>query len=212
MFTQSYPQEILPFDYSVLDFGLIMNSNYAHEIFLELYKNAPWKPDKIIIYGKENITKRKYVYFGDNKFDYKYSGVSHTSLAYSPVIKKLKSKIEKIVNQNFNSVLLNLYYDGSQGMGWHSDDESTLGSQPMIASLSLGATRRFDLKHKQTKETKHINLESGQLIVMSQKSQSHWKHQIPKQLKIKEPRINLTFRRLIPEPLPTFSSSKNKII
>ena len=109
----------------------------------------------------------------------------------------LKAKIEALTNSSYNSVLANLYRDGKDSNGWHSDDEKELGENPTIASLSLGSSRVFQLKHKATGERRNILLESGSLLIMSGELQKNWKHQIPKKSKIFEPRINLTFRKIL---------------
>jgi alkylated DNA repair dioxygenase AlkB len=120
-----------------------------------------------------------------------------------PVILELKTRIEAVCDAPFNSVLLNLYRDGADSMGWHSDDEPELGERPVIASLSLGATRRFRLRHRRRKELEPvaIDLENGSLLIMEGDTQRFWKHQVPKTRRAAEPRVNLTFRNICREPL-----------
>ena len=109
----------------------------------------------------------------------------------------LKVLVEKITEAKFNSCLLNLYHDGNEGMGWHSDDEKSLGANTTIASLSFGAERKFSLKHKQTKQTVSVVLQSGSLLVMKGSTQTNWLHSLPKTTIIRKPRINLTFRTIV---------------
>jgi len=120
-----------------------------------------------------------------------------------PVILELKTQVESVCNAPFNSVLLNLYRDGFDSMGWHSDDEPELGERPVIASLSLGATRRFRLRHRRRKDLEPvvIDLENGSLLIMEGDTQRFWKHQISKSKRVSEPRVNLTFRNIWREPL-----------
>ena len=109
-------------------------------------------------------------------------------------LSEIRRRCEVVANSRFNSVLVNFYRDGSAGMGWHSDNEAINGREPTIASVSLGATRRFDLRHRETKQTVKVDLEDGSLLVMSGLSQQCWVHQIAKTAKPVGPRINLTFR------------------
>ncbi len=194
LFSIEYPVERLWFDPSLLDQGVIFDGQECRLIFERLMNDIPWKNDTAFLYGRHITTKRKVAWFGDGDFSYNYSNTKRASLPWTPFLRELKRKVEAACGYRYNSVLLNLYHDGSEGMGWHSDDEKGLGARPNIASLSFGATRRFDMRHKETKETVSLSLESGSLIVMSGASQSCWKHQVPKQLRIKEPRVNLTFR------------------
>jgi alkylated DNA repair dioxygenase AlkB len=115
-----------------------------------------------------------------------------------PVILELKARVEAACDAPFNSVLLNLYRDGADSMGWHSDDEPELGERPVIASLSLGATRRFRLRHRLRKELEPvaIDLENGSLLIMAGETQRFWKHQISKTKRVSGPRVNLTFRNI----------------
>ncbi len=194
LFETEYPTERLPIDGSLLDYGLIYSMEESAAVFERLLGEIPWQNDTAFLYGRHITTKRKVAWFGDGDFSYNYSNTSRAALPWTPFLLELKSKMKSVCGYDYNSVLLNLYHDGSEGMGWHSDDEKGLGETPNIASLSFGATRRFDMRNKQSGETVSLPLESGSLIVMKDRSQSCWKHQVPKQLRIKDPRINLTFR------------------
>lgn len=193
-FPEAFPVERLPRDPSVLDYGPIYPIEDAKILFDRLMQEIPWSHDTAFIYGRHIVTKRKVAWFANGDFDYTYSNTTRTSLPWTPLLLEIKARVKAICGPDYNSVLLNLYADGSEGMGWHSDDEKELGRHPNIASLSFGSTRRFDLRHKRTGETIKLPLEPGHLLVMKDQSQSHWKHQVPKQLRITAPRINLTFR------------------
>ncbi len=181
-------------DGSLMDFGPVFSGEEAEAIFGRLMAEVPWRRDTAFLYGRRITTKRKVAWFGDGEFAYSYSNTTRTALPWTPLLRELRDRVVATSGGSYNSVLLNLYHDGSEGMNWHSDDEKELGLEPRIASLSFGATRRFDMRHKESQETVRMDLSSGGLIVMSGKSQSHWKHQVPKQLRVKSPRVNLTFR------------------
>ena len=166
-----------------------------------LQKEIPWKQEHIKLFGKTHPTPRLTAWHGDTHCVYKYSGVVNQPFPWTPSLLIIKTRIESLSNgATFNCVLLNFYRDGSDKMGWHSDDEKELGPNPSIASVSFGATRRFDFKHKTEAHNKFsIHLESGSLLLMQGDMQHHWLHQIPAQKRIQEPRINLTFRYIPPQ-------------
>lgn len=188
---------LLPYDGIVDDYGRILNEQEADHYLNLLLNSVQWEHDKVSIMGKIITTQRQVAWFGDQLFKYTYSGVVHHARLWVPELIDLKERVENIVQTRFNSCLLNLYEDGSQGMAWHSDDEDALGRNTVIASLSLGATRKFVLKHKRNNEKVELNLPHGQLIVMRGDTQHHWLHAIMKSTKVAEPRINLTFRTFI---------------
>lgn len=188
---------LLPYDGIVDDYGRILNEQEADHYLNLLLNSVQWEHDKVSIMGKIITTQRQVAWFGDQLFKYTYSGVVHHARLWVPELIDLKKRVENIVQTQFNSCLLNLYEDGSQGMAWHSDDEDALGRNTVIASLSLGATRKFVLKHKRNNEKVELNLPHGQLIVMRGDTQHHWLHAIMKSTKVTEPRINLTFRTFI---------------
>ena len=135
-------------------------------------------------------------YHSTDKTSYTYSGKTLSTHPMDQQLIVLKNSIEAITNQSFNSVLINFYRDGNDSNGWHADNEKELGTNPLIASLSLGATRRFHLKHQVSGEKLEFELDHGSLLIMGGELQHFWKHRIPKQVKIKEGRINLTFRMI----------------
>ena len=194
LFDTEYPIERLPSDGSLIDHGIMYSITESQLLLDRLLQEIPWQCDRVFIYGKHITTKRKVAWYGDEGFNYNYSKSTRKALPWTELLFKLKAEVSEYCQHEFNSVLLNLYHDGSEGMGWHSDDEKELGHSPNIGSLSFGAVRRFDIRHKVSGETINQTLEPGGLIVMSGQSQACWKHQVPKQLRIKEPRINLTFR------------------
>jgi len=185
---------ILPYDGIVNYFGAIVNAKKSHNYFEKLLKNINWKNDEVVIYGKHIITKRKVAWYGDKNYHYNYSNTTKQALPWTKELLQLKAIVEDRADLKFNSCLLNLYHNGSEGMAWHSDDEAILNSEAGIASLSLGEERKFSFKHKATKETVSLQLESGSLLIMKGATQQHWLHALPKTVKSTEPRINLTFR------------------
>ena len=149
-----------------------------------------WRHDEAVIYGKHITTARQVAWYGEQNFAYTYSGATRTAQPWDSVLADIKQQVEQqlaaVSPTRFNSCLLNRYADGSQGMAWHSDDEACLGKDTVIASVSFGAKREFMLQH-------------GQLIVMRGSTQSHWRHAVMKSSKIHTPRINLTFRTMLPQ-------------
>jgi alkylated DNA repair dioxygenase AlkB len=194
LFAEDIEQNLLPKDGSVHYYGKIFSNKEAEQYTKTLLENIEWKNDEAIIFGKHIITKRKVAWYADHGVSYTYSNTTKHALPFTKEIMQLKKIVEDKTGFPFNACLLNLYHDGNEGMAWHSDDEKELVKQGCIASLSFGAERKFMLKHKQTKETVSIILENGSLLSMKDDTQSHWLHQLPKSLKIKQPRVNLTFR------------------
>lgn len=188
---------LLPQDGIVNYYGKILNAKEAVFYFQTLLDTIDWQNDKAIIFGKEIITKRKVAWYGDKNFSYTYSKIEKFALPWTKELLELKTLVEKISGENFNSCLLNLYHNGNEGMAWHSDAEKDLKKNGAIASLSLGAERKFSFKHKTNGYTKSLRLENGSLLVMKDQTQSHWLHSLPKEKKINTPRINLTFRSIV---------------
>jgi alkylated DNA repair dioxygenase AlkB len=141
------------------------------------------------------VTKRKTAWYGDSNYVYNYSNTEKKALPWTSELAKLKQVVEILLNIKFNSCLMNLYHDGNEGMGWHSDDEKSIEEDSTIASVSFGAERKFSFKHKQSKKIISILLEHGSLLLMKEGTQKNWLHSLPKSTKITLPRINLTFRR-----------------
>jgi len=149
------------------------------------------------MYGKKVAIPRLQAWYGDSHTHYQYSGLQMSPMPWTQTLRAIKEDIEQQLQTSFNSVLINLYRDGNDTVGWHSDDEPELGSEPVIASLSLGEIRDFQLKHKQLDKKVIVPLSSGSLFIMSGTTQSYWRHCIPRTKRVKSARINLTFRRIV---------------
>ena len=164
-----------------------------------LINDIKWKREKIRMWGREIVTKKRIAWYADEGKSYTYSGSTFHPDQWNELLLEIKKQVEQYIKFQFNSVLLNEYPNGKVGMGWHSDDERELGIDPIIASLSFGANRDFIFKHKTDKsfENIKIHLKSGSLLLMLGSTQHHWKHSLPKRLKVREPRINLTFRKIL---------------
>ena len=189
-------QELLPTDGSAKLYEWVLGDTDPHLLMQELYESVPWASQTITMFGKQYEEPRRTAWFGDDGASYTYSGISMTPHAWMPVLQLLRSICEEKSETSFNSVLLNLYRDGNDKMGWHADNEPELGFEPVIASLSLGATRRFRFRHRATKETVECELPTGSLVVMSGLSQKCWVHEVPRQKRVTNPRVNLTFRKI----------------
>ncbi len=188
---------LLPKDGVVNYYGKLLSAQIANHYLNCLLNNIDWKNDEAIIYGKLITTKRKVAWYGDTAFEYEYSNVKKTALLWTKELLELKTLVEEKTNETFNSCLLNLYHNGSEGMAWHSDAEKDLKKDGAIASLSFGAERKFGFKHKQDKETIYIQLEHSSLLLMKGTTQTHWLHRLPPTTKILKPRVNLTFRTIV---------------
>lgn len=192
-----YPHNLLPYDGEVNYLGQMLPLSEADDTLARLLTDIKWKQDKAIIFGREIITRRKVAWYADEAFEYRYSNTTKTATVWDDTLRSLKNKIETLTGENYNSCLLNLYHDGSDGMSWHSDGETDLKKNGAIASLSLGAERKFSFKHKRSKQTVSLVLHHGSLLVMKGVTQSHWLHQLAKTKKIDAARINLTFRKIV---------------
>lgn len=189
---------ILPLSDGIFEYyPSFFNSEKANELFYLLKKDITWQQDSITLFGKTHLQPRLTALYGNNGKSYKYSNVVMHPKNLTPLLTHIKEEIEAICYENFTTVLLNLYRDGNDSNGWHSDNEKELGRDPIIASLSLGEERSFHIKHNTKEEKFKLNLEPGSLLLMKQGSQVHYKHQIPKTQLSKKPRINLTFRTIL---------------
>jgi alkylated DNA repair dioxygenase AlkB len=197
LFNQNSIQNILPYDGITNYHGLILSKNQCDFFYDTLFNQIPWENDQAIIFGKHYVTKRKVAWFGDKEYHYKYSGISKQAHIWTPELLQLKQVVEEASGATYNSCLLNLYHNGSEGMAWHSDGEKTLLENGAIASVTLGAVRKFSFKHKETKQRVDIVLENGSLLVMKGVTQKHWLHRLPPTKKVHTPRINLTFRTIV---------------
>jgi len=190
-------RSLLPFDGEALYYGPVLSPHSARSYFCTLLDSIAWRNDEVYIFGRHYVTKREVAWYGDEAYSYAYSNSTKKALTWTPELLKLKIIVEQLAESPFNSCLLNLYHNGNEGMGWHSDDETCLGSNTTIASLSLGAERKFAFRHKSTKHPVSVFLEHGSLLVMAGSTQHNWAHALPKSCKVSSPRINLTFRTIL---------------
>jgi alkylated DNA repair dioxygenase AlkB len=188
----------LPKDGMVNYYGKVLASKEADQYFDLLMQNILWENDEVVIFGKHIVTKRKAAWYGDSDYSYTYSNTTKQALAWTKELSQLKQIVEEVAETKFNSCLLNLYHNGNEGMGWHSDDEKSLGKNNTIASLSFGAERNFSFKHKHTKQIVSFVLEHGSLLIMKDTTQTNWLHSLPKSKNGTQPRINLTFQTIVP--------------
>ena len=196
LFNTSINQNILPKDGEAVYYGSIVSNQQAYEYLQQLLENIEWRNDEAVIFGKHIITKRKVAWYADANFSYTYSKTTKQALLWTPALLDLKFLVEERTKTQYNSCLLNLYHSGDEGMGWHSDDEKELTKNGSIASLSLGAERKFLLKNKTDKQLISVFLENGSLLEMKGTTQTNWLHRLPPTKKVKTPRINLTFRKI----------------
>ncbi|WP_291334021.1 alpha-ketoglutarate-dependent dioxygenase AlkB family protein [Acinetobacter sp. UBA801] len=194
LFTPEPRDNILPYDGIVQDYGLVLNVEHSARYLQYFLQHLVWQADEGMLFGQYYRTQRQVAWYGDEQYQYRYSGALKQAHVWLPALWRLKQQVEQWVGHPFNSCLANLYQDGTQGLGWHSDDEPNLGKNVVIASLSFGVTRKFSFKHKHTAYKVDLLLQSGQLLVMRGQTQQHWKHALMKSNKILQPRINLTFR------------------
>lgn len=194
LFDESDPVELLPYDGSALYRPWVLGTRSADETMKRLLDDVDWEQRSIVLFGREVRQPRLNSWYGD--VAYTYSGITMTPRPWLPLLVELREICEAHARSTFNSVLVNLYRDGADSMGWHADDEPELGSAPVIASLSIGATRRFRFRHRTTRDVVQHDLPSGSLVVMSGLSQSCWMHEVPKQKSVADARINLTFRTI----------------
>lgn len=184
------PEANLIYDSQFLD------ADFSQKLFQKLYSETNWIQEPIKIFGKEMMQPRLTHLFGERS--YSYSNIIMDPEPFPEMLQQLKNKLENFTKSTFNVCLANLYRDGQDSMGWHSDDEKELGKNPTIASISLGGERMFHFQHKIKKELKQkFVLAPGSLLIMAGETQHFWKHQLPKTKKQVAPRINLTFRQII---------------
>ena len=168
----------------------------ANRLLAALMDEVPWEIHRIRLLGQEHASPRLSCWIGDPGTAYRYSGSLFEPRAWPPALMPIRARLDETLGTKFNSVLANRYRDGRDCMGWHSDDEAELGPAPVIASISLGATRRFAFKHRQTQDKHVFELPHGSLLVMSGATQRHYRHALPRTAKPVGERINLTFRTI----------------
>jgi alkylated DNA repair dioxygenase AlkB len=186
---------LLPFDGIVNDHGCVLAPDAADALYERLLRALPWRPDAALVNGVVIQTARHALWYGDRAYRYLHSGLPRQAEPWpGDLLAGARRLAEERAGTRFNSCVLNLYHDGSEGMAWHSDSEAAYGAHTAIASLSLGATRKFAFLHKRTRERRDMLLRHGQLIVMRGSTQRHWLHAIAKTSIVAAPRISLTFR------------------
>ncbi len=196
-----FPQDKISFDLPDAEIDYyphFFTESEANDIFQKLYRDIPWQQDNITVFGKTYQQPRLTALFGNEGKAYSYSNITMQPHPWNELLLDIKSKIEKATGETFTTVLLNLYRDGKDSNGWHADNERELGQNPVIASVSFGEKRIFQLKHNTIKDCKqNLLLENGSLLLMKGTTQHYWKHQIPKTAKPINQRINLTFRTIL---------------
>ncbi len=191
---EAVPPNLLPCDGAVLLYADALAQAEADRLFEQLQSTIDWRQEVATVMGRRLPIPRLTAWHG--AAGYVYSGIRMEPAPWTPVLRELKDIAEALAGQPFNSVLLNLYRNGRDSVSWHADNEPGLGQDPVIASLSLGAVRRFQLKHRRSAERIAIDLPHGSCLIMAGATQHHWLHQLPKTAQAVGPRINLTFRRM----------------
>lgn len=191
------PESLLPYDGEVR----LLTDVFAESetLLTQLQEGLEWTQRQIVVFNKLHDEPRLSAWYGDPRSIYTYSGITLEPLRWVEPLIEIRERCEHLSDSRFNSVLANLYRDGADSMGWHADDESELGPTPTIASVSFGAERRFDMRHRQTKEVVRISLPHNSLLIMSGTCQTHWMHAVARTKRVREPRINLTYRWIHPE-------------
>jgi len=174
----------------------VISDEQINQVYSALLKDINWENEKVVMFGKEIITKRKVAFYSDPYIAYRYASVTKIGAPWREPLIILKNIVEFFTKEKYNACLLNLYHNGEEAMGWHSDNEKEMMANSPIASLSIGASRKFSFKHKVTKETISLQLGNGSLLEMKGETQAHWWHALSKSKRITEPRINLTFRQM----------------
>lgn len=188
---------LLPKDGCVNYLPRILTEPESTNLMRQIQSSLAWESDQLILFGKTVTTRRKVAWVGNPDCTYTYSGVTKRPQAWTPELLSIKSQLEELAQAEFNSCLLNFYHDGADGMGWHSDDEKELDRISPIASLSLGARRKFAFRHKVDNGTIPLYLEDGSALIMHSPTQQFWQHALLKTKIVSTPRINLTFRKIL---------------
>lgn len=192
------PVEVIPLDGGELRYAPQWCSATSADRWLAaLREEIPWATHRVRIYGRWLDSPRLSSWHGDPDAGYRYSGQRYQPLPWTPTLNTIRRALLDELQLDFNGVLANRYRDGNDSMGWHADDERELGPEPVIASLSLGAERRFCLKHRGHGQRLQLDLSHGSLLIMAGQTQRHWRHALPKQRGVAEERINLTFRQIL---------------
>jgi len=194
LFDRGDVRQLLPYDGEVWYHTDVFTVTEARQHLAALIDETPWEGRNIVLFGREVPQPRLACWYGDRA--YTYSGLTLEPREFTPRLRELAEIATTFAGRSFNTVLANLYRDGRDSMGWHADDERELGSEPVIASLSFGAVRRFRFRHRDSREVVEVALEPGSVLVMRGLTQHCWMHDLPKTTKVTEPRVNLTFRHI----------------
>jgi len=194
LFDRGDVRQLLPYDGEVRYHPDVFTVTESRRHLETLLDHTPWETRNIVLFGREVPQPRLACWYGDRP--YTYSGLTLEPRDFTAQLTELGNVAASLAGRTFNTVLANLYRDGRDSMGWHSDDERELGPEPVIASLSFGAVRRFRLRHRESRELVEVSLEPGSVLVMSGLTQHRWMHDLPKSAKVTEPRVNLTFRHI----------------
>lgn len=198
-FFEDASEQFIPLqDGELLYYPHFFTAEVADKYFRSLMMNIDWKQEGMMMYGKPVLFPRLMAWYGDAGSSYAFSGRRYEPAAWTKELQEIREQVAGPAGLVFNSVLLNLYRNGNDSMGWHADDEPELGQDPVIASLNFGATRRFMFRHRQAGLRYELNLTHGSLLIMRGSLQHHWQHQVPKTAKPMGERINLTFRVIKP--------------
>ena len=193
------PPNLLPRDGAAFLHSNALPGPDADRLFEQLRQTIDWRQEVATVMGRRLPIPRLTAWHGTS--GYVYSGIRMPPAPWTPALLELREIAEALAGQPFNSVLLNLYRDGRDSVSWHADNEPGLGKNPVIASISIGAVRRFQLKHRRSGERVAVDLPHGSCLIMAGATQHHWLHQLPKTAQAVGPRINLTFRAMLPERL-----------
>lgn len=188
--------ESLPQDPNILYEPDFLSAAEADRLQTTLTDKLRWRQDQIHIYGRSVTIPRLQCFIGEHNLRYTYSGLTLEGEGFPDYLNPLRQRISELCEVKFNALLANLYRDGSDTMGWHSDDEPELGRDPIIASLSLGARRSLKFRPKTGGSSWGVELEHGSLLIMGAGVQTRWQHALPKRTRCDQPRINLTFRAI----------------
>ena len=192
---QESSDNVLPFDGEVFFYPGFFNKTDSDHYYQQLLQNVNWKQEPIKMFGKEIMQPRLTAWFGAADKRYSYSGITMQPTDWNTLLLSIKQKIESVAMVNFTGALLNQYRDGRDSMGWHRDNEKELGTNPVIGSVSFGATRKFQLRNYRDKTiVRNINLTHGSFLLMRGATQHNWEHQVPKTSEDPGARINITFR------------------
>ncbi len=189
------PENILPEAGEVFLYPGFFNATESRHYMAQLLQDVPWKQEPITIFGKTVLQPRLTAWYGDEGTTYSYSGITMPSRKWLPVLEEIKARIEAVSGVCFTGVLLNLYRDGQDSMGWHRDNEKELGINPVIGSVSFGAERVFQFRRYAQKDAKiSLTLTNGSFLLMQGATQHNWEHCLPKRAGVAGMRMNLTFR------------------